>query len=354
MTKQTRLRQLKLLNAVKLMSFLGILAVVLFLIITVNNLLVSCLLAFVSSYLLGPVVNSLERLGISRVLAVSLTFLAVGGLLFATISSVLPLFVRQLGLLKVEFPKYVEGLNSLILESEERIASLTGSYFFIDLSEQVDGFVAPWATAIFEDLPAFITQSITTLLLAPFIAFFMIKDGRVLSRSLLNLVPNSMFETALSLFHQINDQMGQFIRARLLEAVIVGFITWVGLFTIGFPYATVLALFAALTNLIPYVGPIIGAVPAIAISIINGDSTFELFLVSSVYLTAQLIDAAFIIPLVVAKIVDLHPITVIVSILAGAQVLGVLGMLISIPVASVLKVTFGTVYRYLTDNRDAT
>jgi putative permease len=353
MTKLSRVKQLKFLNVVKMISFLGLVAFSLFLIASINNLLVSCLLAFVFAYLLGPFVNALERLGLSRAPAVTITFVAVGAALSASISSVLPLIAKQLSLLRVEFPKYVDGLNALILESEDRLAGLTGSYFSVDLSAQVDMILSPWATALFEDLPAFVTKSITTLLLAPFIAFFMIKDGKVLTRTLLNLVPNSAFETTLSLFHQINDQMGQFVRARLLEAVIVGLITWVGLFTIGFPYATILALFAALTNLIPYVGPIIGAVPAIAISLINGDTTFGLFLVSSVYFIAQLIDAAFIIPLVVAKIVDLHPITVIIAILAGAQVLGVLGMLISIPVASVLKVTFGTVYRYLTDDRDA-
>ncbi|MCB0406659.1 MAG: AI-2E family transporter [Bdellovibrionales bacterium] len=346
-----RAKQLRWLNRIKLISFLGVLAAVLFLILNVNNLLVSSLLAFVISYLLGPYVNYLERLGISRLIAVTITFVAVSTLLGIAVSAILPPIASQLGLLKSEFPKYVQGLTQLMADTEERFQILAGSYFSIDLSEHVESALSPWTKALFFDFPSFITKSVTTLLLAPFIAFFMIKDGKVISRNLLNLVPNSIFETTLSLYHQINDQMGHFVRARLLEAMIVGCLTWVGLFIIGFPYATILALFAALTNLIPYVGPIIGAIPAISISIINGDSSFELFLVCSVYFTAQLIDAAFIIPLVVAKIVDLHPITVIVAIIAGAQVLGVVGMLISIPVASIIKVTVSTVYRHLTDYR---
>lgn len=351
MTHNTRSRRLKLYNFIRLMSFLGVIASVLFLIVKVDNLLVASLLAFVISYLLGPFVNSLERLGIHRLLAVSFTFIGVSVILGIVVSSFLPLIASQLGLLKAEFPKYAEGLTQLIADSEQRFADVAGSYFAIDFSEQVETTLAPWTTALFEDLPGFITKSITTLLLAPFIAFFMIKDGKVISRNLLNLVPNSIFETTLSLYHQINDQMGHFVRARLLEAVFVGVLTWAGLVMIGFPYATILAMFAALTNLIPYVGPIIGAVPALAISIINGDTTFGLFLVSGVYFTVQLIDAAFIIPMVVAKIVDLHPITVVVSIIAGAQILGVVGMLISIPVASILKVTFTSVYKHLTDYR---
>ena len=160
-------------------------------------------------------------------------------------------------------------------------------------------------------------------------------------------MPNNVFELALNLNYQINRQMGDFIRARLLEAAIVGFVIWVGLAIIGFPYASILAVFAALTNLIPYVGPFIGAIPALIIGIVNNDPTFTLFLVALTYLIAQLIDIIFIIPMVVAKIVNLHPVFVVVVIIIGSQLMGILGMVISIPVASALKLTVTAVYDHL-------
>ena len=101
----------------------------------------------------------------------------------------------------------------------------------------------------------------------------------------------------------------------------------------------------------PYIGPLIGALPAFAIALVNGYSSLGVFLVALVYVVAQLIDAGILIPMLVAKIVDLHPVTVIIVIIAGAQVLGILGMIISIPVASTLKVTFSTIYRHLIDTR---
>ncbi|MEO0336882.1 MAG: AI-2E family transporter [Pseudomonadota bacterium] len=336
----------------KITAFVGCLMGLLIIVLKIENMLLSSLLAFVISYLLGPVVNSMERFGIHRVIAALLSFAVVGLLLTLGIVAILPLIVEQVGGLKQELPKYVAGLTRIMSDVQANAEALVGSYFDIDIAKQVESAVAPWTQALFEDLPAFVTKSVTTLLLAPFLAFFMIKDGKLLTRNLLNLVPNSIFEPTLNLYHQINEQMGHFVRARLLEALIVGVVTWIGLFIIEFPFATILALFAALTNLIPYIGPIIGAIPALAIAIINGESNFGLFLVGSVYLTAQLIDAAFILPVVVAKIVDLHPITVVVSIMAGAQLLGVVGMLISIPVASILKVTVSTVYRHLTDYRE--
>jgi putative permease len=185
----------------------------------------------------------------------------------------------------------------------------------------------------------------------------MLRDGRRVSRGVLAMVPNDLFELALRLHHQINDQLGGFIRARFFEAAIVGLVVLVGLEVFGFPYATLLALFAALTNLIPYVGPIIGAVPAILIALLSPEiaatssSSINLILITSVYFAAQLIDVALIIPLVVARIVNLHPVTVIIVIIVGAEVMGVLGMMISIPVASVLKLTFTAVYEHLMEFR---
>ncbi|NJM10325.1 MAG: AI-2E family transporter [Bdellovibrionaceae bacterium] len=179
----------------------------------------------------------------------------------------------------------------------------------------------------------------------------MVKDGRASLRLVLGIVPNQLFETALSLLHQINFQLGQFVRARILESLIVGLITSVGLMLIGFPYAMLLGVLAGVTNLIPYIGPLIGALPAFAIALVNGHTSLGVFFVAAVYIVAQLIDAGILIPMLVAKIVDLHPVTVIVVIIAGAQLMGILGMIISIPVASTLKVTVSTIYRHLIDTR---
>lgn len=344
-------RHLKRLNLVRLVGFIGIVAIVLVVIIKVDNMLLSSILAFVIAYLIGPWVNYLERRGVNRVLATVLSFVAVGCVIALTVVLTMPLVSQQLTMFRLEFPKYIEGTTQLIGELESKIEALTGAFYHVDLSDHVGAALEPWTRALFEDLPRFVTKSITVMFLAPFLAFFMVKDGRHTSRTLLALVPNSIFEPTINLFHQINEQMGHFVRARLLEAIIVGFVTWLGLFILGFPFASLLAIFAALTNLIPYVGPIIGAVPALVIALINGETALGITLVICVYLIAQLIDAAFIIPVVVAKIVDLHPVTVVVAIIAGAQLLGVVGMLISIPVASVLKVTMGTVYRHLTDFR---
>lgn len=152
---------------------------------------------------------------------------------------------------------------------------------------------------------------------------------------------------AISLSYKINAQIGEFIRARLIEAVIVGIVVWIGLSVMNFPYAIFLALFAVLMNLIPYVGPFIGAIPAFIIALVNQEPSLVIMMMALVYLIAQIIDIIFVIPLVVAKTVNLHPASVIIVFIIGAHLMGVLGMIIAVPVASVFKLIFFTIYDQL-------
>lgn len=344
-------RTLKRVNRWKLVALLTVLVGFVVVVLSVENLLVSSLIAFVVSYTVGPAVNVLERYGISRTLSTIFVFVWVGTLLFLCGYVIAPYLGETLFRLKDDMPRFIEGVGHFISELESRVHSIAGPLASIDLTSRVESFLTSGTNHFFEALPSFVKTFITVMLLGPFLAFFMVKDGRTLLRSLLGLVPNQLFETVLSMLSQINMQIGQFVRARLLESFIVGLVTSAGLLIISFPYAALLGILAGITNLIPYIGPIIGAVPAFLVATVNGYSSLDIALVATVYIVAQLIDAGFLIPLLVAKIVDLHPVTVIVVMIIGAQVLGVLGMIISIPVASTLKVTVSTIYRHLIDTR---
>jgi putative permease len=333
----------------KLFALLGLLAFLFTLLIKVDNLLLSSLLAFVISYLLGPIVNRLERRGFNRAASISILFVFMSFAVVLIVGAIYPLLATQVSSLRSDLPKYISGTTKLVQDIEEQFSFITGIFLNFDLSEHAESLLTQWASSFFDDFPKFISKSLTTAMLAPFLAFFLLKDGQNILKNIFALVPNRFFELSINLQHQINDQMGGFIRARMMEASIVGLVVWVGLWTIDFPYATLLAVFAALTNLIPYIGPIIGMVPPLIIALINGTPLLGISLVLLPYMIAQIIDMFFIIPLVVAKIVDLHPVTVIISFIIGAQVMGVLGMIISIPVASILKVTTANIYKHLVE-----
>lgn len=341
----------------RLVAFLTILLSTMAIVLFVKGMLAACVLAFVIAYLFAPIVDFLEGKGLSRAVSTLIPFVLGGTIVGIAIALILPLLLDQVALLAERLPKYQQDLTSLIASIEAKYAV----YFTagkLNLSNKLNEWVLAQTGALPAALPQAVSHSFTIMLLAPFFAFFMLQDGNSISRSLISFVPNPLFEIALNLRHQINDQLGGFIRARFLEAAIVGLVVWVGLQILSFPYATLLALFAAATNLIPYIGPIIGAVPAALIALVSQEAStgstaaVTLLLVSGLYLLAQLIDVVFVIPLVVAKIVDLHPVTVVVMIIAGAEVAGILGMIIAIPVASVAKLIFNAFYSHLTHFRD--
>ncbi len=339
-------KRLRYINIVRLLVFLGLLVVVGTILIKVNNLFISVLLAFVISYLTRPCITILERAGFSYNQALILIFLGgISSIGFLGIW-IFPFVSEQMLSLQTEWPRYYEGLIKLITEGEIKIQNWLG--VSLDLKDLGENKILSLGHVVVKDLPNAFAQSFMVSILAPFIAFFMLKDGHKISKHFMLLVPNSLFEMTLGLQHQINKQLGQFIIARFLEALLVGLVTFIGLTLISFPFASLLALFAAITNLIPYLGPVIGSIPALIIALINGYQTFDLALVIGVYLVAQLIDAGILVPILVARIVNLHPVTVVLLIIIGGQFMGILGMIISIPLANALKVTSMAVYQHLT------
>jgi len=193
-------------------------------------------------------------------------------------------------------------------------------------------------------------QSFTILLLAPFFAFYMMKSRLGLIRKLYPLVPNHVFEMFLTLHYKINKQVGVFIRGRILEACIVGLIIGTGLLILDFPFPIVLGIFASLTNLIPYIGPIIGSIPVLLVALVNDYEVSQILIVMGLFFFTQVIDSMILVPILLARIVNLHPLTVIVIIIAGAQFMGIIGMIISIPLVNALKVSIMTVYQHISDN----
>lgn len=336
-------------ETLRLIGLVGLLSLLFYFIFYINNLLISLVLAFVVYFLLSPIINYCERRGLSRSLAIFLIY-TLNSLFVVTLFYIfIPLLIDQLGLLEKELPQLQSGFLNLVTRAENKIQTM---FHFEEplFRDNLRRWMINQTSEITTAVPMWVSDSLTVFFLTPFLAFFMLRDGAFIKRQFLDLIPNRYYEVSLKLIYDMNEQVGSFIRARMAEALLVGLVTFVGLVIIDFPYAALLALFAALTNLIPYIGPVIGAVPALIIIFVNSDFLFgsismNILAVSLVYLTAHILDAVFIIPVVVAKIVDLHPVTVVLVIILGAQLLGVLGMIISIPVASLMKLLVATFYR---------
>ena len=188
-------------------------------------------------------------------------------------------------------------------------------------------------------------------LLTPLFCWFLISEGNRLKTGFLGIVPNAWFERSYMLLHQFNGKFGDYIIAKSIEAFILGVLVTTGLWFIGFPYATLLGVIAGITNILPYVGPVIGWVPALLVGALQAKGTVNMFGMNMVFIVANLVDMTLVFPLLVSKIVNLHPLVVVSSVIMGSQIGGVGGMLISVPVAAFLKLLITEIYRSLYPER---
>lgn len=198
--------------------------------------------------------------------------------------------------------------------------------------------------ALVVTLPKLLASTLEWGLLIPLFLFFILKDEKTVRFNFLKFVPNSVVERTYYLYHQFNTKFGDYIFAKFIEASIVGVIITTGLFLIGYPFAFLLGLVAAVTNILPYIGPILGFVPALIVGLVDQNPNTTLGAMIMLYCIANVIDLALVFPVLVSKIVNLHPILVVVSVIMGSHFGGVAGMIISIPFAAFIKLLFVEIY----------
>jgi putative permease len=200
---------------------------------------------------------------------------------------------------------------------------------------------------LFVVLPQIIGSMLEWGLMIPLFLFFILKDERKLRFLFIKIVPNNIVERTYYLYHQFNTKFGDYIFAKAIEAAIVGTIITAGLLIIGYPFAFLLGILAAITNILPYIGPILGFIPALVVGLVDQNPNTTLGAMIILYLVANIIDLALVFPVLVSKIVNLHPIIVVISVILGSQFGGVVGMIISIPMAAFIKLLFQEIYSEL-------
>ena len=168
-----------------------------------------------------------------------------------------------------------------------------------------------------------------------------------MKKAFIQIVPNRFFEVALVLIQGLDRQLGDYLRSRLIQTIILSIVAAIGYWILGLRFAILIGIIAGLANLIPYIGPFIGAIPAIIV-VFLGSSRFglgwSLLAVIILTLVIQIIDNAIITPLVIGKSVELGPVTTIVVVLLGEQLLGLIGLLMAVPIAAMCKLIIEEVW----------
>jgi predicted PurR-regulated permease PerM len=299
----------------------------------VKLVIVGALLA----YLTDPLASFLEGRGLSRLAATTVIFLAIVALLAGGVVVLLPL-------VKGEITNFAAGAGTgkataVIRQIEdvimERLGFLgLGEVNLIEKSQHIMKNMGNKLLGYTKNIPGIITSS----LIIPFIMSFLLKDGRDIIKQFVSLMPNRHFELTLTLIHKTDKQLGGYIRGQLIDSAIIGLLSGFALWVLDVKYFIIIGVFTGIANLVPFIGPIVGAVPAVIIALIDTGGLSKPLAVVAAFTIVQLIDNAAVKPIVVAKMVSLHPIIVLLAVIIGGKFFGIMGMLLSIPVVGIAKV----------------
>ncbi|HEY4744340.1 MAG TPA: AI-2E family transporter [Desulfuromonadaceae bacterium] len=309
----------------------------LFVILYVGRVAEIVIVAALLAYVLDPVVMLFEQRGLSRGAATTLIMLLITLVLVLFWYTLIPIAV-------VQFKTLQAGggtpASQALARVEQQICGFCESFGLgsVNLTAELGKF----KNALVHRIPNFIIHDSPTLLIGlvmtPFVMFFLLKDARSFKKYFISLVPNRYFEFTLDLLYKMETQLGNYLRGQFIDALVFGVLATATLWALDVPYFVFIGIFSGLANLIPFVGPLVGASAAlIAVVMEQGDIVRGVY-VALAFVVLKLVDDFVIQPLAVGKHVDLHPMVVALAILVGGHLFGVLGMLLVVPFLGFLKV----------------
>ena len=312
-------------------------------IIVFNTIAAPIIVSLILFYLFNPLVNLMERYRIPRLLGITIIYVAIVGIITLIVNLLIPIIGSQIeGFIKnsphylnkitqsVEkittnsfLSSYMSQVNDWLESAQKKIPSMLSEYF--------DGF-GPKLASFAEAVSNVGVVIVTT----PFILFFMLKDGHRFKDYSTKIMPPKFRKDFHDLLEKMSVQVGSYIQGQIIVSFCIGVLLLIGYSIIGLKYPLVLASIAAVTSVVPYLGPTIAISPAIVIAIIT--SPWMLLKLVIVWTLVQFFEGHFISPNVMGKTLKIHPLTIIFILLCAGNLMNVVGVIIGIPLYAVLKV----------------
>lgn len=301
------------------------------------------IIAIVIAYVIYPLVIKFERKGIKRSIAIIIIYTFIFLVVFFFSIFVMPYVLTNAKELfntlpsithnyqelfnsfisKIKTSKWPPEIKNLIFGEIHNATVLLQQYFSQAMKKSV-GIVASSISILIN------------IVLSMIIAYYFLKDIEGIKRSTLLIAPKRMRNDLVNIGRELNSIIAHFIQGQLLTACIVGSLETLGLYFVHVRYPFILGVVGGIANIIPYFGPFLGAIPAVAIALL--DSPIKAIFAVLVFVIVQQIDNAFISPKIIEGKLGLHPITTIIAVLVGGEFFGIIGMLVGVPVTAMLKV----------------
>ncbi len=330
----------KLLIDISTLTLIKVLLIILvvFFLFFIKDILLLIFVALLISAALDPAVDWMQKYKIPRSAGLLFIYLGIFSILALSIYLIIPPIFLETSDLAKNFPAYWNKASGIFANFQSYSSNLGLDKNIQETLNAIESSLGGMAGGLFNIVGSFF-GGIVSFFIIIVMAFYLAADEQSMKRTVRSVVPVSYQPYVTNLINRIQTKIGWWLRGQLVLSLIIFLMSWIGLSILGVKYALVLALFAGITELIPYLGPFIGALPAVFIAFTQ-DPTLALWVIG-LYIIIQQAENHLIVPKVMQKAVGLSPVVVIIAILIGAKIAGILGVLMAVPVATAMSVFIG-------------
>ena len=306
--------------------------------------------AGVMYYLFAPLVDKMETRGVNRHITIIGIFIGLTLLITWGIASLVPTLQRQTLSLIKSLPSYIDELNRLLYQLPyvtensdlmNRLQTTLNSLDIKSLAEQLNKIVSSTFGGL-GSVVGTVTQVVLGLLTVPIVLYYLLLDGSRLGDYLLYFVPTNYRAMARRMLDQGHHQVAQYIRGQIIVAICVAIMFSIGYSVVGLDYAISLGVLSGFLNIIPYLGSFIAVIPALILALIT--SPVMVLKVIVVMMVEQTIEGRLIAPQVLGSNLKIHPVTILIVLLAAGKAFGLVGVILGVPGYAVLKVIVSEFY----------
>lgn len=286
-----------------------------------KEILLIIFIAYIIVAALSPIVDFLKKRGLPRTAAVLITFLATLLLFVLLVAPLVPFLVAQIQQLSKSFPQYLHQAAMAIGVQVD--ARELGQVF---TPQQLGQNAFALAGGVFGGFFALVTTIA--------ISFYLLLSYEKAKGGVANLFTTKSREKAMGVIEQINNKLGAWLQGQFLLSLAIALLTWITLMSLGMPFALPLAVLAGLFEIVPTIGPIISAVPAVVVALTISPNMALVIMVA--YIAIQMVENHLLVPRIMQRAVGLNPVIVIIGVIAGDRLLGIPGALLSVPFISLI------------------
>lgn len=322
-----------------------------------SNLFGMFIFSVIMAYLFNPIVNFFEKRKVRRSLGILIVYAIILGVIVILSLTIIPNITKEAKKLMEILPLYLnrifDFLNNIYDRYYSSIYSLPPQLQGVE--QAVMGNVENMGNILSENIKK-ITSSmmdifpkITSIILVPIFTFYLILDKDSIKNKIYITVPKDKRQDFSRLSKEIDKALGEFIRGRVIVAIFIGVSTTIVLLILKIPFGLVIGLIAGIADIIPYFGPVIGIIPAVIFALL--DSPLKALWVIIIFTVIQQIENDLITPKIIGESIGIHPITVIVSLIIGGEIMGIWGMVLAVPAVAVGKIVFSFFMEKLNKNQ---